>query len=82
MQQNASAKIVLLIVGIAVIVIGGLVYYAMQMADRTETAEPEPQNNGEQISGAGAADVEADLQGMDLEGLDAELGDMEKEIAQ
>lgn len=82
MEQNASAKIVLLIVGVAVIVIGGFLYYAMQMDEQpapgTGTGQTAPPSD--QLSGT--ADVEADLQGIDLEGLDTELGDIEKEIAQ
>lgn len=83
MEQNASAKIILLIVGVAVLVVGGFLYYAMQVIEQPLPGSQQTETQSQQeLSAAGTTDVEADLSGMDLEGLNTELGDMEKEIGQ
>lgn len=80
MKQNGSSKIIWLVIA-AVVVAGGAFYY-YEMRD---TGAPLPTTEGTAAgdqSAAGAAEAEADLQAIDLEGIDAELGDIEKEIAQ
>lgn len=82
MQQHGSSKIILLVlVIITVVIIGWAFYYYQAQYDATPLPTTEGTAAGDQ-STAGAAEAEADLQTIDLEGIGAELGDIEKEIAQ
>ncbi len=79
MQQNGSIKVILLIVVIAALAAGAF-FYGMNGRYAYPT-EGTGRSVGSPDTSA-TADVEAELQGMDLDGLDAEMTDMEKEISQ
>lgn len=73
-------KIIGLIFIATAIAVGAYYLYGMRAP---EPAYPVDQGYGENApAGTGTADVAADLEGIDVEGLDTELGEIEKEIAQ
>ena len=76
MQQNGSAKMIWIIVLFAIVIGGSFFYYRLRKG--AAPADTKVEATGD-LSAAGTA--EADLKAIDLEGLDAELGDIEKEIA-
>lgn len=71
---------------VALVVIGaGLMVYMLagNQSSVSTTEEPDtPPSAQEQASVSGAAEVEQELEAIEIEGLDAELGDIEKEIFQ
>ena len=79
MQQNGSAKLIVIIVLIAVVIGGGFFFYRMRKSVVPADTKVEETDG---LSAVGTAEVEAELNAIDLEGMDAELGDIEKELAQ
>ena len=83
MQGSASSKIIWLVVAVIVAAGGVFLYYRMQKgADMYPSARDRQAEPSDAPSAAGTAEIEAELQGMDLDGLDAEMSDMEKEVSQ
>ncbi|OGZ97783.1 MAG: hypothetical protein A3J10_01385 [Candidatus Sungbacteria bacterium RIFCSPLOWO2_02_FULL_54_10] len=79
MQQHASSKIIWLVIAAVVVAGGVFLYYRIQDAP---LAYPAAESTSDELSAAGTADLEAELQGMDLENMDAEIPDIEKEVNQ
>lgn len=83
MQENVSSKIMWLLVAVIVVAGGVFLYYRMQKGSGMyPSAQDQQANPDDGLSAAGIAEIEAELQGMDLENMDTEVGDMEKEISQ
>lgn len=82
MRQNGSSKIILLALVIAAAVIAGWAFYYYQAQYDTASLPATEGTATVDQSAVGAAEAEADLQAIDLEGIGAELGDIEKEIGQ
>lgn len=78
-MQQTSSKMIWILIVLIVVVAGGFLYYRMQTAQAPSATEEGYQDAG--AAAAGTADVEAELNGMDLESLDADTAAIEQEIA-
>ena len=70
MQENASSKIIWLVVAVVVVAGGAFLYYRMQEdSDMYPAVQDRQAESSDALSAAGTAEIEAELQGMDLDGL-------------
>lgn len=72
-----------IVAALVIIAAGALVYYYLLPGSGGYAPAPAGETVAPQAGVPGTADdAEADLQGIDTQNLDAELGDIEKELAQ
>lgn len=77
-MQQTSSKMIWILIAAIVIVAGGFLYYRISMSPAPGTVQEGYQDTG--ATAAGTADVEAELNGMALDGLDSDTAAIEQEI--
>lgn len=81
MQPHGSSKTIWIIIAVLVLAAASLMWYYQARNPAPLSQEAAPADT-QPPAAESTADIEAELQGIGVEGLDAELSDIEQELSQ